>query len=357
VGNDLLGVLNWVGKSLFGMGEGFDALKLIIFALVSPFRLLELGIRGLYVLYLQMKANLGLASKEEKENLENQKTQLAQRTAQFVIDGEERRGVSKKNQLEKAKADLSALQAEREALMAKPGRKPPRAYRGPSDAEKNLQLRVEMLEGQTKDEARAKGTKATLGGKEVEWTGSEWKPTSTGAPKPSTPAKETPKNIQEIAEQTTAQVREIGKVETGTEKTTTAVKELTAKITAQTSVQTTVAAIYNLLASGSLRVNGVMAGMPGVGGRDPGLNTDISTYDPDNSADWFLRSGWEQSKVDVNTSNMVSGTAGAVVSGDMTVNAPITVNGAGKDAEEIATLVAFKLGEAVADARSASIFT
>lgn len=41
--------------------------------------------------------------------------------------------------------------------------------------------------------------------------------------------------------------------------------------------------------------------------------------------------------------------------GDTVLTNNITVNGAGQDADQIATLVALKIGEAVSDARSASL--
>jgi hypothetical protein len=62
-----------------------------------------------------------------------------------------------------------------------------------------------------------------------------------------------PKDLQKTAQTPAA-------VKTGTDKTTNAVKELTAKITSQSSLQTSVAAIYNLMASGMLRVQTNMVG-------------------------------------------------------------------------------------------------
>jgi hypothetical protein len=85
------------------------------------------------------------------------------------------------------------------------------------------------------------------------------KPTSTGAGG----ATSIPKDLQKTAQTPAA-------VKAGTDKTTNAVKELTAKITSQSSLQTSVAAIYNLMASGMLRVQTNMVGMMGTQGRLPG---------------------------------------------------------------------------------------
>lgn len=150
IGGDLLGIFNGLAGILPGVGEGFNLLKFALFALLSPFRLLELGIRGLYVLYLQMKSNLGLASKEERDKLEREKTTLAQRTTQFVIEGDEARGVSKQQQLQSARSELARLEAKRQAKTGtyRGGQRSGSYSVGPSQVEKDLKLRIQMLEKQ-----------------------------------------------------------------------------------------------------------------------------------------------------------------------------------------------------------------
>jgi hypothetical protein len=177
VGSDLLGVFNGLFQMLPGVGKGFDIIKALLFALVSPFRLLELGVRGLYVLYLEMKKNLHMASDADKKELEKQKKDLAQRTEQFVIDGEDARGISKKNQLSEAKAKLETLRKKREADNAKLPYSV--GAKKTSDEEERLKVRIALLEKSEGDSNRAKGTQSTLNGKPVTWNGSKWVPATT----------------------------------------------------------------------------------------------------------------------------------------------------------------------------------
>ena len=193
-----------------------------------------------------------------------------------------------------------------------------------------------------------------------------------------------PKQIEQNAKNTTDLNKKATDQLKKTTETTLAIKDLTTKITAQTSVQTTVAAIYNLLASCSLRVNGVMAGMPGVGGGGngdfsntiPGINPNTGIWE---GFTWYdgglgdaiskeMRHAPAGSRlVLANSSETVipagglkvasgygMGGGGTVVNGGINV----TVNGSGvNDPDELASLVAMKISEAVADARGASIFT
>lgn len=92
VGGDILGLLNGLVKSIPGVGKGFDILRFAIFALLSPFKLLEIGINGIYDLYLTIKKNtLGL-SKEEEARLNERRTQRA--ADEFTIQGREAAGYS-----------------------------------------------------------------------------------------------------------------------------------------------------------------------------------------------------------------------------------------------------------------------
>jgi hypothetical protein len=226
-----------------------------------------------------------------------------------------------------------------------------------------LQLRIGLLEKQTKDEARAVGTKSTLNGKEVEWTGSTWKPTKAPAPGAKAAA-EVPKAVEETSQSTkdldkkaASQIKETTAVKTGTEKTTQAVKELTAKITPQTNLQTSVAAIYNLLASGMLRVQTNVRTILGGGSTDPrGFTDNELPFKPGaNPNSLFINPGAWDTKI--STNSLGSNASQFMTGGEVAVNAPITINQQpGQDADELASLVAVKIGEAVADARAASIF-
>jgi hypothetical protein len=55
---------------------------------------------------------------------------------------------------------------------------------------------------------------------------------------------------------------------------------------------------------------------------------------------------------------MQSGTgSGSLAAAPININAPITINQQpGQDADQLASIVALKIGEAVADARAATIF-
>jgi hypothetical protein len=210
-------------------------------------------------------------------------------------------------------------------------------------------------------------------------------PTVTGAGGTTT----IPKDLQKTAQTPAA-------VKTGTDKTTAAVKELTAKITSQSSLQTSVAAIYNLLASGMLRVQTNMAGMmgmpggfagtlPGTGnpvippsvippggviagadysqfGAKPPNNAGFA-FGPSNPAFFSTTSAaekWERSMVRGSIKvGSITGNSSEGFGGGTTINGGInvTVNGSGvNDADALASMVAMKIGEAVADARAASVF-
>lgn len=67
IGSDIGGVLNVIAQKLFGVSKEFDVLRFAMEALLSPFRLLELMILGLYEGYLRMKEQFfGLDAQEKK---------------------------------------------------------------------------------------------------------------------------------------------------------------------------------------------------------------------------------------------------------------------------------------------------
>ena len=131
-----------------------------------------------------------------------------------------------------------------------------------------------------------------------------------------------------------------------TTEVTTAIKDLSKKTTGQTSLQSTVTAIYQLLNSGSLRVQGGLAAPlnPNTG---PPPRTNLAKTTGGMVVDYRLG--------DPNLGGLrgypTTGSNQTIVDASFTINQQ-----PGQDAEELASLVAIKLGEAVADARSASLF-
>jgi hypothetical protein len=111
VGGDLLGMLGGLITLIPGVSKGFNILRFAMFALLSPFKLLEIGILGIYELYLTLKKQFtGGLSPEEQNRLNEQRMQKAK--DEFTIQGRQASGYSLKTQeleelkkLEKAKTD------------------------------------------------------------------------------------------------------------------------------------------------------------------------------------------------------------------------------------------------------------
>ena len=86
IGSDLGGMVNGLVRMIPGVSAEFNALRLVITALLSPFRLLELMIIGLYEGYLRLKEKFFGLDAEEK----TKKTQLFQqrmeKTAALELD-------------------------------------------------------------------------------------------------------------------------------------------------------------------------------------------------------------------------------------------------------------------------------
>jgi hypothetical protein len=100
--------------------------------------------------------------------------------------------------------------------------------------------------------------------KQMEATKATSKPPAT---KTSAEIQQTAKNTFQLNQKASAQVKETSSVVSSTKGTTQAVNNLTAKITSQSSMQTTLASIYGLLASGAMRVIASLSNLPpGFGG-------------------------------------------------------------------------------------------
>ena len=97
VGGDILGMLSGLITLIPGVSKGFNILRFAMFALLSPFKLLEIGILGIYDLYLTLKKQfMGGLSPEEQKRLDERRSQRA--TDEFTIQGREASGYSLKTQ-------------------------------------------------------------------------------------------------------------------------------------------------------------------------------------------------------------------------------------------------------------------
>lgn len=86
IGSDLLGLVNGFIQTVFGVSKEFSALQLALTALLSPFRMLELLIIGLYEGYLRVKEQfLGLSKEEQVKKNELYQKRL-ERTAALELD-------------------------------------------------------------------------------------------------------------------------------------------------------------------------------------------------------------------------------------------------------------------------------
>lgn len=103
--NDVTGVINGIitwGMNLIGLGdklgEGFNLLQFALFALLSPFKLLQIGIMGIYEAYLEVKRRIFGLSDEEKAAY-NRTVAGRQRAAdEFTIEGRQASGFSLQQQ-------------------------------------------------------------------------------------------------------------------------------------------------------------------------------------------------------------------------------------------------------------------
>lgn len=116
VGKDLLGVINGLVRVIPGVSQGFNLLRFALFALLSPFKLLEIGINGIYDLYLSIKKNTVGLNKEEEARLNERRTQRA--TDEFTIQGREAAGftLAQQKAAEYAKFKEAQFRGDKEAM-------------------------------------------------------------------------------------------------------------------------------------------------------------------------------------------------------------------------------------------------
>jgi hypothetical protein len=92
IGGDLFGLLNGLVGLIPGVNAEFNLLRFALFAVLSPFKLLEIAINGIYDLYLTIKKNtLGLNAGEQAA-LNERRTVRA--TDEFTIQGRQAAGNS-----------------------------------------------------------------------------------------------------------------------------------------------------------------------------------------------------------------------------------------------------------------------
>ena len=165
-------------------------------------------------------------------------------------------------------------------------------------------------------------------------------------------------NLQGINQKAAVQIKETALVKASTDKTTTAVKQVS---TQAAGIQSSLAAIYNVLAGKTLMMPGMM-GMPGM----PGMPAffDTSRTGTPNLQPNLIPPGFGYGNQystprpgNIKTSNMMPANIGGAGGGDIAINSPITIyQQPGQSTDELASIVAVKIGEAVADARASSIF-
>jgi hypothetical protein len=325
IGNDLLGFLNGLIQMLPGVSEGFNLLEFALFALLSPFKLLEIAINGLYDLYLTVKKMIpGVTlSAEEQKRLDERHTVAL--TDQLTIMGRLRSGYSLEQQKReeyakwveaKQKGDKDTMN--RSAEYMKSIEQMLKERRKPGDKDKGKDKPSPTGGSSVKVGYLTKGGVKGWQGSDGNWTPlTTPKPANLGAvnaattalggdpsaslnlpkmvPTKKPPKKKTggytpspknqdpvfkalsdvfgfvnqagqnrinqvskdlkvPKPVQETEANTSGIDKKAGEQVKETQKTNLAIKDLAAKITPQTNLQTSVAAIYNLLASGMLRV-------------------------------------------------------------------------------------------------------
>jgi hypothetical protein len=291
IGGDLLGVVNGFVRMIPGVSKEFDTLRFVITALLSPFRLLELMIIGLYEGYLRIKEKFFGLNDEEKAKKNELFQQRMQKTASLELDFKQAYNKKAREEYQKELDSLKAkgkggeerariVESALKIIDAKLKEKDPK-YRPnsttpatPKPGGGNAPLTGPKVGYLTKD-----GVKGWLG------TDGSWTPLAT--PKITTPSKpigdgstgvskpvggkpivakevsQTAQNTGSLDKKATDQIKRTTEVKAGTDKTTQAVNTLAAKITPQTNLQTTVAAIYNLMASGQLAVRGSVGTAPG----------------------------------------------------------------------------------------------
>jgi len=247
---DVLGTLTaFVGDLGSGIGRLFnfltgtetqlDLIKILLTPITAALQALEIGLLGLNVVLTKVRSWMSnwLGTEEEK----------------------------KRNREEALQADLKMRQAQ--------GRQ--NAYNASMLGEENLRKQLSAATYELQNSKVIKATRSAELKAFVQEANAQLgrKPNASGVKtSPAKAEQRTADQTTEINKKSTQQIKETSSVKASTDKTTQAVKELSTKITPQASLQTTVASIYNLLASGQLRVQGTMAGGSFTGPYNPYTN-------------------------------------------------------------------------------------
>jgi hypothetical protein len=291
VGKDLLGVINGLVRMIPGVSKGFNLLRFALFALLSPFKLLEIGINGIYDLYLSIKKNTVGLNKEEEARLNERRTQRA--TDEFTIQGREAAGFTLAQQKaeEYAKFKEAQLKGDKEAMN--------RTAEYMKSIDRLMKFRGEEP---TKPTKPAKTTttpptqitpiglsafdgmfeKAPTSGKLSAFDGMFSKKPAAGKlsafdgmfnkpQKPVAGIQQTAQNTFQLNQKAAQQVSAVTTAGRATEATKKATEQTKNAVVSQkaslSTIQTTLSAMYALLASGMLRVQTQM----GMNGMLPGL--------------------------------------------------------------------------------------
>jgi hypothetical protein len=266
---DLLGVLTgFVGDlgrrigdligSLFGVKGEFDGLKIVLAPLTLALQLLSMGMRGLALAFAELRVFLArMTGDKEYQQRIKERDELAVKLAQ----------------------DKGRINAYNASMLGK------------ENVKKQMNDAIYLLQNSKNLKAdRSAELKAFVEAARKD-LGQKTSPANVPASKEEV---RTAAQTSELNKKSGQQIKETGAVKASTDKTTQAVNNLATKITPQTNLQTTVASIYNLLASGALRVqtqqqnpniyvNGQLQSNGGMGG----LPFDTRQTDPNKASNIF----------------------------------------------------------------------
>ena len=293
IGEDLLGVINGLVRMIPGVSQGFNLLRFALFALLSPFKLLEIGINGIYDLYLSIKKNTVGLNKEEEARLNERRTQRA--TDEFTIQGREAAGftLAQQKAAEYAKFKEAQFRGDKEAmnrtaeymksidrLMKFRGEEPAKPAKTtttpPAKITPTELSAFDGMFGKAPTPSKLSAfdgmfSKKPAAGKLSAFGGMLNKPQ-----KPVTGIQQTAQNTFQLNQKAAQQVSAVTTAGKATEAAKRATEQTKTAVVAQkaslSTIQTTITAMYALLASGMLRVQTQMQpgmfppgfGIPGV---------------------------------------------------------------------------------------------
>jgi transcriptional regulator len=324
--------INWIIGKIFGLGDNFDLLK----AVMKSLELVFYGLRDAAIsLHLQYLRTTGRGGSQEAKALELElmKTRFEKEQREMQSQREDA-GRTPTQQVDVLRRDLANARAELDARKSNPQATPEQlAY---------TQYQIKYFEGQIKSlEDKLKNPKGgtTPVSPLFAPTQTPGKPGAPATPATTQQATQVATNISNLDKKAAEQIKK-------TTETTKAVKDLTTKLTSQNSLQATVTSIYNLLASGSLRVMGAPGPMaPGGYYGNNGFTTLPNIVPPTPKEDNGLLVDYRTGYSDLGSSSIGSG---FWKGGDVSVNAPINIHQQpGQDSKELAAMVAWEIQQAM----------